>query len=154
MKFPRKPIKLAQKFSPEDDEISRKWWYVNKSGYALRRTNMVKGKTKLVRAHREVMEAKLGRPLLATEFCDHINGDKLDNRRENLRVVTKKQNRQNLHHLPFRGASFIARLNKWRARVKDGEKDIHIGLYDSREEAASVAEKKRKELDFLDANPD
>lgn len=39
--------------------------------------------------HREVMEAHLGRCLKASEWVVHVNGDRADNRLENLRVVVK-----------------------------------------------------------------
>jgi hypothetical protein len=64
---------------------------------------------------------------------DHINGDKLDNRIENLRATTRQQNEWNKDHL---GVRFEA--GKWRARYKHQNKYRHIGMFDTKEEAIAA----------------
>jgi len=58
------------------------------------KTIKVNGKTKLL--HRHVAEQRLGRPLRFEEQVHHINGDRWDNRPENLEVLTPKEHQG--HH--------------------------------------------------------
>lgn len=62
-------------------------------GYLVARRN---GKT--VSVHRAAMEEHLGRPLLRSEKVHHINGDKSDNRIENLELCQSQSEHISKHH--------------------------------------------------------
>ena len=64
---------------------------------------------------------------------DHINRDKLDNRIENLRCCTPQQNEWNKSHCGVRFES-----GKWRARYSHDNKDKHIGMFDTEDEAKAA----------------
>ena len=55
------------------------------------RTRLIRRNGKKVRAHRWIMEQHLSRKLLPDEQVHHINGNPLDNRIENLQVMTTKE---------------------------------------------------------------
>lgn len=65
---------------------------------------------------------------------DHINGDRLDNRIENLRLLSTSENCQNRHH---RGVTFEARKveRPWRARIMKDGRSVSLGYFESEEEA-------------------
>lgn len=65
------------------------------NGYKMVR-DPVSNKTKYKREHRKVMETILGRTLLESEIIHHKNGNKMDNRPENLEVMTRSEH-QKLH---------------------------------------------------------
>lgn len=70
---------------------------------------------------------------------DHIDGDGLNNRRCNLRIVTSRQNHQNLH-IPksskYPGVTWDKRASKWHAQIQVNDKRRHLGYYDDEETAA------------------
>jgi len=104
------------------------WWI--KNGYVYTTTKGGKNRTSIY-LHRLVMSDPKGQEI------DHINRDKLDNRKENLRFVSKSQNGMNKNGI--RGVTKFR--NKWRARIKINRKETYLGVFDTYEEALQVRRK-------------
>lgn len=74
---------------------------------------------------------------------DHINGVRHDNRIENLRPVTRSQNcanqqTQKRSKTGLKGVSYMPKLQKWRARIKVMQKEIYLGVFPTKEDAAQA----------------
>lgn len=113
------------------EELSRHAWnYSTPQGYAARKGFLGK-KTYM---HRQIIEAPAGVDV------DHINGDKLDNRRSNLRLATRAQNMYNTTprqgSSSFKGVCWDKQHNKWKAYIQISRKLIHLGLFTDEIEAA------------------
>jgi len=132
----------------DDDDFGRLVgyrWCVNwnkdiKSFYAVRSTPMANWKRQWVSMHREIIDAKTG------EFVDHINHDTLDNRKENLRVCSSGQNSANRRRRVdntsgFKGVSWHYGICKWRSRLMVNSKPLHIGYFQTANEAAIAYDK-------------
>jgi hypothetical protein len=115
-------------------------WHLHPDGYAVRKTPRGSGNRASVRMHRELL-GLVGRDRRTQ--VDHINGDKLDNRRSNLRVVTNAENQQNRRHgsgaSQHRGVSWHADSSRWRAYGSLNRKHQHLGYYDDEQDAAKAA---------------
>ena len=69
---------------------------------------------------------------------DHINDDKLDNRVENLNIVSQRENShktQGKYASKYKGVSWCKKSSKWRSRIELNGKSIHLGRFDSEYEA-------------------
>lgn len=83
-------------------------------------------------------------------FLDHVNGNRGDNRIVNLRLATGAENQQNRavdkrNKSGCTGVSWDKGTKKWRAKICIGRKQMHIGVFDSKEEAyAAYLEAKSK----------
>lgn len=98
--------------------------------------------------HRELLGLEAG----DRREGDHINRDKLDNRRGNLRIVPDKAaQRQNIpsHRdaaSPHRGVSFIKATGKWNARLTVAGQYHHVGHFRTEQEAAAAVKVARARL--------
>ena len=141
--FPVKKIPLHNgKFAIVDEAdfqalqiLSQTWTGINSNGktYAAIVAN-VDGRTKTTYMHRLLMDEPQGLTV------DHINGNSLDNRRKNLRVATKSQNMQNAgancrNTSGYKGVHWLKAACKWQARIRHDGKRIHLGVFDTAEQA-------------------
>lgn len=112
--------------------LSRFSWYVG-HGYAKRSGTTRNHAKRLM--HREIMAAGDG------VLVDHINGDKLDNRRANLRLCTPTQNALNKGAFPqtgrrFKGVYPSKNGRRWRAYIQVAGQQRCLGTFDTQDLAA------------------
>lgn len=122
---------------------------INKHGYVVFGIN-----EKKMYAHRAIFFMHHG---FLPKNIDHINGNKLDNRIENLREATTSQNGHNTfirknNTSGIKGVSWSKKLQKWHARIRVDYQRIHLGYFDNIEEAVPVLELARKKYHGQYAN--
>lgn len=139
-----KKIKLSENiFAIVDDfdyeYLSEFKWYLHNAGYAVRdqylgRVNGKK-KKKCILMHRVINDTP------DNMHTDHKNGNKLDNRKENLRACTMGQNmcnvkaRTNKVHSKYKGVSWDYKNKKWHVKITKDKKTINLGRFISEVEA-------------------
>lgn len=150
-------IELTQNKATLVDDKNLKWlnqdkWHVDKHGniyYAVRKITIqsqdkkknIKQKRKTIYMHRIIMENKLGRKLKQNEYIDHINGNGLDNRRNNLRLCDNSKNIANSNKQKntssiYKGVCWNKRLKKWISQIRFNKKTMHLGVFHDEIEAA------------------
>lgn len=103
-----------------------------------------------VEAHRVIATMLFGSYL---GEVDHINGDRADNRRENLRIVRRSENLKN-RRMSSRntsghtGVRWVPHANKWSARIEADGKPIHLGYFASIEDAIAARKAAEVKYDF------
>jgi hypothetical protein len=82
------------------------------------------------------------------EYIDHINGNPLDNRKENLRICTRSINNLNKNvairmdnKSGVKGVYFATTHQKWKAEYCVNKRKFHLGFYPSLELAAAARKK-------------
>lgn len=138
------PLTQGKETVVDDDQLDflNKWdWFAHGKArvYAARNHYITRTNVKTVFMHRALMNLPIGR----TPGVDHVNGDGLDNRLENLRLCNQSQNGANRRvqknsSSRIKGVHYRPDLKKWRALIKANGKLKHLGLFDSPERAAQA----------------
>jgi hypothetical protein len=126
-----------------DADLANLNWYANPQHncfYAKRKARKETAQTTET-LHRVILSRMLNRTLTTYDYVDHINHDTLDNRRNNLRLVTPKQNRLNTtkrsnNTSGFIGVSWKKQRCRWKASIGVDGKNYHLGYYTKPEDAA------------------
>lgn len=119
----------------EDYEYLNQWkWCVNSCNMVLRGTSK-NGKQKSILMHRVIMQPPSDLQI------DHKNGNRLDNRRNNLRICTQSQNCMNRKATTkgisgYKGVTQYIDGERWIARIEVENKKIRLGLFNDIKKAA------------------
>jgi len=126
------------------DELNNNKWCLSTNGYAHRSFDLNRKRTHLY-LHRVIAKPSQGMEV------DHINGDKLDNRKCNLRVCTSSQNKCNRVTRKktvsgFKGVRRSGTTSKWKAQINKDGVAYNLGLFDDPAAAFEAYKEKAKEL--------
>lgn len=120
-------------FDIEDyEKVSGCYWFVNSFGYALAWED-----GKFIRMHRRLVNC------MGDKVVDHINHNKSDNRKKNLRVCENWENQfnqplQKSNTSGYKGVDFHFCKRKWRARIRVKGERIELGHFPTAEQAFSA----------------
>ena len=126
------------------ERLKQYCWHYSKDGYAVSNLGNATYPHNMY-FHRVIITPPDGL------FIDHINRDRLDDRKQNLRIVNKLQNNLNKSNRSdnttgVMGVSWDKERNKWRAMICFHGKSIHIGMYDNFDEAVIARKAAEKVL--------
>ena len=141
-----------KKFALVDAEdlqrVAQAKWSIHSAGYAYR-IKTRKGQKEMIYLHREVLNLKAGEGVV-----DHINGDPMDCRKENLRVLpSNAHNLQNRRRAfgssSYRGVTFNKQKQRWIAQIGYNNQRFYGGTYQDEQKAALAAEAlRRRYMDY------
>ena len=155
-----KEIKLTQGYSSMvDDDLfdylnQWKWQVVKDShtNYAVRNEGKFPFR-KRIKMHREIMKPSPNMQV------DHVDGNGLNNVRENLRVCTQSQNKKNARKRKdstsgFKGVTYYKRYGNWRSQIAVNGKRINLGYFSDPIDAAHAYDNAAREYhgEFANTN--
>lgn len=126
-------------FSDEDADFRLLKWGLDRHGYARRTINSKPLPPVRVFAHHLVLERSCGRrpDWSLREVCDHIDRNKLNNRRDNLRIVSVIENARNKD---YSGCKYYCKTvkGKFQSQYWHNGKNVYIGIFETPEEARAA----------------
>ena len=130
-------------FDIDDYEILSKFaWHLSSTGYAIAKTKGSYKERKTITMHSFLIENPAG------FIVDHINRNRLDNRKKNLRScihaenmlnIGKKKSKTGGRQSKYRGVSWSATRDRWQVVVRTGGKLKHLGVFRDEQDAADIA---------------
>lgn len=123
----------------DDDDyerISSIHWHETGRGYICRFVGSSRhGVRRKIYLHREIIQAPVGVDV------DHINGNRLDNRKDNLRLATRSQNLMNRdgkpgHTSKYKGVNYCKITKQWAAKITVSGEIIWLGRFGTEDAAA------------------
>jgi dephospho-CoA kinase len=126
--------------------VSEYQWRLDIShGYVYTSTKREDGSHEKIYLHRFIMNPPKGL------VVDHRNRVKTDNRRSNLQVVTQQVNAMYQKRKPHKASGYIGvrpsnKGSKWRSSIMTGRREISIGRFNNRHDAALAYNEKATEL--------
>ena len=124
--------KVALVDDADYDALSAVKWCSKKDGHTTYAISSIEGRTVLI--HRLITAAPQGVEV------DHINGDGLDNRRDNLRLCSRKENQRNrrvqAHSSQYKGVTWHTSHGKWRSQITIDGRNKHLGYFTAEIDAA------------------
>jgi hypothetical protein len=108
------------------------WCFDKTTGYAAARVN-----GKKISLHRFIILAPKG------TLVDHVNLNKLDNRKENLRIVNATESARHTgmsknNTSGYKGVTWSKREKKWHSQIFVNYRNINLGVFDDKKEAAKA----------------
>lgn len=126
----------------DDFEWLNQWnWYID-NGYATREERWEGKKHKII-MHREILRAG------KDQLVDHINGNRQDNRRENLRIASSTINSRNrllsaCNKSGHNGVFYVKRVGMYEAYITVSHKRIYLGIFKDIKKAIKIRKKGEK----------
>lgn len=129
----------------EDFEFLNKWHWSYSRHHTSGGTVLRNDKGKMIKLHRQIMGAKSGQQV------DHINRDRLDNRRSNLRFCDNSQNRANSkirkdNQSGYAGVHFNKDKKKWQAILYFHSKKYFLGYFTDKNNAIKARQEAESKI--------
>lgn len=136
-------------FDLEDHKIiTNYYWMVNSDGYV--EANVTNEDNKRIKLHRLIMNV-VDEDWKRVQV-DHVHGkeSRNDNRKSNLRIVTRSQNNMNIglrsnNTSGVTGVDFVKKKNKWRARITVNKNKINLGEFEYFNDAVNARKAAEKQ---------